>query len=324
MSVEIETALEVVEVEIAGLKELGLTLKKSSHQIHQAFINAVELCHNVKGRVIVTGMGKSGHVARKIAATMASTGTRASYVHPGEASHGDLGMISEDDVVIALSNSGNTPELGDIIGYTSRFNIPLISITAGSNSNLANAASQLLLVPKSKEACDATKAPTTSTTIMMALGDALAVAVLRNKGFSAEDFHVFHPGGKLGAALKRVTDLMHHIDMPLCRPEESMSVAIQEISTRGFGCVGVVDSDNILVGMVTDGDLRRHIGGDVERTKVKDIMTCNPRTVNEKGLAAEALAMLSEFKITALFIVDDKGKPTGILHVHDCLSEGVV
>ena len=317
------TALEVLETERTGIDALIETLTDADGDLSLQFQRAIDAIISAPGRTIVTGMGKSGHIARKIAATFASTGTPAVYVHPGEASHGDLGMISEQDVVIALSNSGETPELGDIIGYCGRFDIPLIGMTSGSGSTLADAANITLLVPKSQEACGITKAPTTSTTQMIALGDALAVALLRQKGFSARDFHKFHPGGKLGAALKRVTDLMHHKEMPLCAPNATFSTIVSEITARGFGCCGVVDK-NKLIGIITDGDIRRALEQQADDLVASDMMTKNPRTIPEDGLAAEALSMLSEFKITALFIIDDKKAPIGLLHVHDCLAIGVV
>ncbi|MEM1037300.1 MAG: KpsF/GutQ family sugar-phosphate isomerase [Pseudomonadota bacterium] len=317
-------AADVIQTEVEGLTALHHELNNSCSALTLAMQAAIDACLTIEGRVIVTGMGKSGHVGRKIAATLASTGVNASYVHPGEASHGDLGMISRDDVVLALSNSGETPELGDTMGYCARFGIPLIGMTSGAGSSLATASDILLLMPKAPEACGITKAPTTSTTMMMALGDALAVSVLREKGFTEEDFHTFHPGGKLGAALKRVTDLMHHKDMPLCAPDETVDVAVEIISKKGFGCIGVQDSDGRLIGMVTDGDLRRNFGKSFSETAVEDIMTADPTTISQTGLAAEALALLSERRITAVFIVDSDQKPIGLLHVHDCLSTGVV
>jgi arabinose-5-phosphate isomerase len=318
------TATEVLLTEIEGLKTLESTLSDPAGQLAAAMIRAVELCFSVKGRVIVTGMGKSGHVARKITATLASTGTPASFVHPGEASHGDLGMIANDDVVIALSNSGETPELGDVIAYTQRFDIPLIAITAKPQSTLARAADAQLLIPQAREACAITKAPTTSTTLMMALGDALAVSILRQRGFTSRDFHTFHPGGKLGAALKTVADLMHHTDMPLCDIGASVASAVEEINRCGFGCVGVIDGEKRLVGIVTDGDLRRHFDKRLDNTAASDIMTENPRTIHATSLAAEALSLLSTKRITSLFIVDEQRHPIGLLHVHDCLQIGVV
>ena len=317
------TALEVLETEQLGLTALMDALQSDEAPLAVAFQAAVDTIKSSTGRTIVTGMGKSGHVARKIAATLASTGTPALYVHPGEASHGDLGMIADEDVVLALSNSGETPELGDIIGYCGRFDIPLIGMTSGAGSTLAEASNVALLVPKSAEACGITKAPTTSTTQMLALGDALSVALLRLKGFSQRDFHTFHPGGKLGAALKRVTDLMHHKEMPLCTPETPFSEVVEAITAGGFGCCGVIENSK-LVGIITDGDIRRALSGAGTGLTAADIMTRNPRTIRDDGLAAEALSMLSEYRITALFIVSAENEPIGLLHVHDCLAIGVV
>lgn len=319
-----QIAVGVIETEIAGLAALADALRDGDRALAQAFDAATQRCEAVKGRLIVTGMGKSGHVARKIAATFASTGAPASFVHPAEASHGDLGMISREDVIIALSNSGETPELEDIIGYAGRFDIPLIAITSGEGSALALASDICLTLPTAVEACAITRAPTTSTAMMLALGDALAVAILQRKGFTASDFHNFHPGGKLGAALKRVTDLMHHKKMPLCKPEDKVEQAVASITAAGFGCVGAVDKEGRLVGIVTDGDLRRHYTSPLSDTQVKDIMTKDPQVVTEDSLAAEALALFTERKITAVFIVDAKRKPLGLLHVHDCLSIGVI
>lgn len=318
-----EISIEVLNTEKDGIEALVSALSEPQSDLAIAVAEAVAIVSKASGRAIVTGMGKSGHVARKIAATLASTGTSAHYVHPGEASHGDLGMINDEDVVIALSNSGETPELGDIIGYCGRFDIPLIAMTTGAGSTLAEASNICLLVPKSPEACGITKAPTTSTTQMLALGDALAVALLRQKGFSQRDFHTFHPGGKLGAALKRVTDLMHHKQMPLCAPDAAFSDIVEAITAAGFGCCGVVEGGK-LVGIITDGDIRRAVVGETRALVASTIMTRDPRTIQEDGLAAEALAMLSEFKITALFIVNADHHPVGLIHVHDCLEIGVV
>ncbi|PQA88551.1 KpsF/GutQ family sugar-phosphate isomerase [Hyphococcus luteus] len=320
----IEFGLDIIATEIDGLEALRAVLADRKGAFAAAFDSATELLLRNTGRVIVTGMGKSGHVARKIAATLASTGAPAAFVHPGEASHGDLGMIGAGDVVLALSNSGETAELGDIIGYAGRFDIPLIAMTAGAQSTLARAADIALILPGAREACAITGAPTTSTTMTMALGDALAVTILRRKGFTANDFHQFHPGGKLGAALKHVTELMHHTDMPLCRPADTVAHAVDVISKMGFGCTGVVDDDGALIGMVTDGDLRRHFSRSLKDAQVKDIMTADPQVVRETSLAAEALALLSGRKITAVFIVDENRRPLGLLHVHDCLSVGVL
>lgn len=316
-------SVEVLETEKAGLDALIQALASDDTPLAGAVTEAVQTIFDATGRTIVTGMGKSGHIARKIAATLASTGTSALYVHPGEASHGDLGMIEDDDVVIALSNSGETPELGDIIGYCGRFDIPLIGMTSGAGSTLAEAANIRLIVPKSPEACGITKAPTTSTTQMLALGDALSVALLRKKGFSERDFHTFHPGGKLGAGLKRVTDLMHHKKMPLCSPDTPFSTVVTTITDGGFGCCGVLQGER-LIGIITDGDIRRALASDAAGQTAEALMTRNPRTIHEDGLAAEALSMLSEHKITALFIVNTEQAPVGLLHVHDCLAIGVV
>ncbi|MEL6724930.1 MAG: KpsF/GutQ family sugar-phosphate isomerase [Pseudomonadota bacterium] len=316
-------ALEVLQTEQTGLGAIIEALQSDETPLAMAVTASVEAIQKATGRTIVSGMGKSGHVARKIAATLASTGTPALYVHPGEASHGDLGMIADDDVVLALSNSGETPELGDIIGYCGRFDIPLIGMTSGAGSTLATASNIALLVPKSAEACGITKAPTTSTTQMLALGDAIAVALLRLKGFSERDFHTFHPGGKLGAGLKRVTDLMHHKEMPLIAPHAAFPEIVESITAGGFGCCGILE-DGRLTGIITDGDIRRALKGSTVSVTATEIMTRNPRTIQEDGLAAEALSMLSEFKITALFIVNERHEPVGLLHVHDCLAIGVV
>lgn len=325
MSDYLTSAMDVIDTEINGLKELSHDLSSSSNStLSAAFVKAVELIKASSGRTIVTGMGKSGHIARKIAATLASTGEPASFVHPGEASHGDLGMIGTQDVVLALSNSGETPELSDIIAYCGRFNIPLISMTSGEASALGKAADALLLLPKAKEACGETRAPTTSTTMSLALGDALAVALLRDKGFSASDFRNFHPGGKLGAALRKVGDLMNQASkLPIVQKDQPVSEVVQEISSHGFGCVGITDADGKLIGMITDGDLRRHFDESLPSQTAESIMTENPITVAPDTLAAEALSILSEKQITALFVCVDE-KPVGLLHVHDCLSIGVV
>ena len=323
MSSPRHTSLEVLQTERLGLAALIDALQSDDAPLAMAIKTTVETIQASPGRTIVTGMGKSGHVARKIAATLASTGTPALFVHPGEASHGDLGMIADDDVVLALSNSGETPELGDIIAYCGRFGIPLIGMTSGANSTLAEAANTPLVIPKSTEACGITNAPTTSTTQMMALGDALAVAPLRTNAFSQRDSHKFHPGGKLGAALKRVTDMMHHKQMPLCEPDAAFNEVVDAITSGGFGCCGVVE-DNKLTGIITDGDIRRALGKDPYGSIAKSIMTTDPLTIQEDGLATEALLILNEHKITALFIVDPTNKPIGLIHVHDCLAIGVV
>ncbi len=319
-----DMAADVVETEIAGLSALAARLRDDKSDLAAAVNDAVARIAALKGRLILTGMGKSGHVARKIAATFASTGTAATFVHPAEASHGDLGMIAREDIVLALSNSGETEELRDILAFAQRFAIPLIVMTTGAGSTLAQAGDVRLVLPRATEAGASTPAPTTTTTMMMALGDALAVALLRKKGVTAQDFKAFHPGGRLGAALKRVTDLMHHKEMPLCNGDDAVETAVDIISSSGFGCVGVVDADGVLVGMVTDGDLRRHFTRSLKGARVADIMTENPHVVGETSVAAEALALFSDRKITAVFIVDGERRPLGLLHVHDCLEVGVV
>jgi arabinose-5-phosphate isomerase len=276
------------------------------------------------GRVIISGMGKSGHIARKIAATMASTGTPSQFVHPAEASHGDLGMITEADAVICLSNSGETPELNDLVAHAKRFEIPLIAIVGRAESTLAQAADIALILPKAPEACPLGLAPTTSTTMMLALGDALAVALLERRGFTAEDFQVLHPGGKLGKALIKVSDIMHTgEEVPLVPLGTGMRDAILVMTAKTFGCVGIADRAGKLTGVITDGDLRRHIDGDLFAQTVDQVMTRAPKTIRPNALAAEALGRMKATKVTALFVVAE-GKPLGILRIHDILRAGVV
>lgn len=298
-------------------------LKSLAAQLDHKFSDAVEKLKAVTGRIIVTGMGKSGHVARKIAATFASTGAPAQYVHPAEASHGDLGMITMHDAVLALSNSGETHELTDLITFTRRFNIPLIALTSGKESELARHADITLLLPKIPEACPLSLAPMTSTTMMLALGDALAAALMAARGFTAEQFNHYHPGGKLGRQLMRVSDLMHGAgELPLCAPDTPMGNVIVLMSEKAFGCVGVTKKDK-LVGIITDGDLRRHMGDGLVRAPAEKIMTANPKTISPNALAAEALAIMNSKNITSLFAVDDNGAPAGIVHIHDLLRAGV-
>jgi arabinose-5-phosphate isomerase len=278
----------------------------------------------IAGRLIVTGMGKSGHIARKIAATFASTGTPALFVHPAEASHGDLGMVTEKDAVLALSNSGETAELSDFITYTRRWHIPLIGITGVATSALATAADIVLLLPKVAEAGSIALAPTTSTTMMLALGDALAIALLERRGFSAEDFKQFHPGGKLGQRLLRVADLMHvESEVPLIAEAAPMSEAILVMTAKTFGCVGAIDAQGRLTGIITDGDLRRHMGGDLLNMSVASVMTPAPRSIRSAALAVEALGIMNEKAITSLFVVEAE-RPVGIIRMHDCLRAGLV
>ncbi|HER26439.1 MAG TPA: KpsF/GutQ family sugar-phosphate isomerase [Rhodospirillales bacterium] len=312
----IDTAKNVLRLEIEGLQALSVSLD-------QSFVRALDLLGTMGGRAVVTGMGKSGHVGRKIAATLASTGTPALYVHPGEASHGDLGMITGDDLVIALSNSGETTELADLVAYTRRFDIPLIAIVSRSGSTLAKAADVALVLPDLSEACAITAAPTTSTTMMLALGDALAVAMLEHKGFSLDDFQVFHPGGKLGRRLLKVDDIMHQGDqLPLIGEAEKMSVAILEMTAKSFGCLGVIDGDGRLKGVITDGDLRRHMSDNLLSRTTGDVMTRGARTVPCGSLASEALDIMNSLSITTLFIMAGD-RPTGIVHIHDCLRAGI-
>ena len=292
------------------------------------FSRAVGLMLAAKGRVIVSGMGKSGHVARKIAATLSSTGTPAYFVHPAEASHGDMGAITDQDVLLLLSKGGETAELSDLVTYASRFRIPLIAVARNSDSTLAKAADVTLLLPDAPESCAIGMAPTTSTTMMMSLGDALAVALMERKGFSADRYRDFHPGGSLGKALVRVRDLMHAgEDIPLASQDSTMREVLLVMAKRRFGCVGLVDGDGALAGIVTDGDLSRHIDGDdFLARKASDVMTRNPKIAAPGALAAEALAFMNEHKITRLFVLkpeDASRKPVGILHIHDCLRAGI-
>jgi arabinose-5-phosphate isomerase len=316
------SGLRTLRLEREGIAALEAALA-DAHALGGAFDAAVALIGAAAGRTIVTGMGKSGHVARKIAATMASTGAPAYFVHPGEASHGDLGMIRPDDVILALSWSGETAELADIITYSRRFNIPLVAITSGAESALGREADVCLCLPKSEEACPNGLAPTTSTTMQLAIGDALAVALLEAKGFTAQDFRRFHPGGKLGARLTFVRDVMHSGDkLPLVAVDALMSEAMVEISAKGFGCVGVLNSGGRLAGIVTDGDLRRHMRPDLMSANVADVMTASPKVGAPDLLAVEALQSLNSRKIAALFIVDADERPVGIVHLHDLLRIG--
>ena len=295
-----------------------------AESIGDSFAAAARLMVDARGRVIVSGMGKSGHIARKISATLASTGTPASFVHPAEASHGDLGMLTRDDVVLVLSNSGETPELADVIAYTRRFGIPMIGVAGVADSTLLRQADVAILLPEAEEVCPMGLAPTTSTTMTLALGDALAVALMEHRNFTAERYRDFHPGGKIGARLSKVGDLMH-TDLPMVAIGAAMSDALLEISQKGFGVVGVAADNGNLVGIVTDGDLRRHMDGLLDLTAEK-VMTANPRTINPNALAGEAVALMNENKITCLFVVDaaNSRRAVGILHIHDCLRAGVV
>src|SRR5712672_3251548 len=294
----IASAVRTLEAEASGITTLSAAIHDG---LGRAFIAAVEMISSARGRLIVTGMGKSGHVARKIAATFASTGTPAFFVHPSEASHGDLGMVTADDVIMALSWSGETVELKDLTDYSRRFRIGLIAITAHPESTLAQAADVVLTLPKAREACPHNLAPTTSTLMMLALGDALAIALLEGRGFTSTDFSVLHPSGKLGAMLKYTRDLMHAGDaVPLKPLGTQMSEALVEMTSKGIGCVGIVDGRGLIVGIVTDGDLRRHMGPDLMAATVNEVMTKNPKTISRDTLAGEALELLNSSKITAL------------------------
>ncbi len=306
------------------LRQEAAALLQLADSLDDTLPRALDVLNAVSGRVIVTGMGKSGHIARKIAATLASTGTPSQFVHPGEASHGDLGMVTPKDAVLALSNSGETVELSDVINYTRRWHIPLVAITSVPVSALGSAADVTLALPKVTEAGSMGLAPTTSTTMMLALGDALAVALLERKGFSAENFKQFHPGGKLGQKLLRVVELMHvRAETPLVDEHADMSVAILEMTAKTFGCVGVTDQGGRLIGIITDGDLRRHMGKTMLEMRVGDVMTHAPLTIRPNALAAEALGIMNERSITSLFVMEDQ-RPIGIIRMHDCLRAGLV
>ena len=317
---DLESATRVLRLEAEGIEALANGLDGS-------FVAAVDRLAGVTGRIIVTGIGKSGHVARKIAATLASTGSPAYYVHPTEASHGDLGMITSSDAVIAISNSGETTEIGDLLEYSRRYSIPMIAITAKPTSTLAETADVVLLLPNVPEACPMGLAPTTSTTVSLALGDALAVALLERKGFSAQDFRIFHPGGKLGASLLRVADLMHTGgDIPLATADTPMSEAVVTMTAKRKGCVGIMSKAGRLIGIITDGDIRRHTDTDLLARSAGDLMTSDPRTIRPQALAAEAVALMSQREITSLFVVSQTGPNDdliGIIHMHDCLKAGV-
>jgi len=316
----VASALRTLATERDGIAVLMNAL---GGKLGVSFTAAVELIAEAKGRVIVTGMGKSGHVGRKIAATLASTGTPAYYVHPGEASHGDLGMIQQGDVIVALSWSGETAELADLVAYAKRFRLGLIAVTANAGSSLGCQADACLALPKALEACPNGLAPTTSTTMQLVIGDALAVALLERRGFTAEHFRVFHPGGKLGAQLKLVRDVMHTGErLPMVPAGARMDAAILEISAKGFGCVIVVDNDGTLAGIVTDGDLRRHMSADLASVPVEAVMTRNPRTIAPEELLAKALAIQETSKITALIVKDGK-RAVGLVHYLDLLRAGV-
>lgn len=322
-------ARRVLELEAEGILAVARSLERDPASLTRA----VDLLAQVTGRVIVSGMGKSGHIARKLAATLASTGTPAQFVHPAEASHGDLGMITQADAVLALSHSGETAEMADLLAFTRRFAIPLIGITSGAQSQLAQAADVTLLLPPIKEACPLGLAPTTSTTAALALGDALAVALFERKGFSADDFHQFHPKGALGRRFLRVSDIMHRGDtIPLIAASASMADALVEMTAKRLGCVGITD-DGRLIGIITDGDLRRHMqaSDNLLQQTAASVMTPRPLTIRPQALAAEAMRVMNDANggggITNLFVVDTASgqpeRPVGVLHIHDILRAGV-
>lgn len=317
---DLEAARRVLCLESEGLAALAAALDDD-------FSRLLDILAAATGRITVTGMGKAGHVARKIAATLSSTGTPAQFVHPGEASHGDLGMIASEDAVLALSNSGDTAELNDIIAFARRFAIPLAAITGSAGSTLAKAADVAIILPSVPEACPMGLTPTTSTTMMLAIGDAIAIALLDRKGFSAQDFQVLHPGGSLGRKLLRVTDIMHAAEeVPLCPPDTPMAEVILIMTNRRFGCVGITGADGRLQGIITDGDLRRHMAKGLLDLRADDVMTRAPFTIRAQALAAEALGVMNGVRdtrpVTSLFVVEDE-RPVGIVHIHDCLRAGV-
>ncbi len=315
----IASALRTLDTEREGLTALAAAMCDG---LGSAFVDAVDTIRRAHGRLIVSGMGKSGHIARKIAATFASTGTPAFFVHAADACHGDLGMITTDDVMLVLSWSGETEELKSLIDYSRRFGIALIAVTVNAESTLGKAADIVLALPQAREACPHNLAPTTSSLMQLALGDALAIALLESRGFTPIDFGVFHPRGKLGAALKFIRDVMHPgAALPLIARGALMSEAIVEMSAKGFGCVAVTDPDGRLAGVITDGDLRRHMGTDLLQATVDEVMTVSPKTVRPDQLVSEALQLLNAAKITALIVVDLE-RPVGIVHFHDLLRVG--
>jgi arabinose-5-phosphate isomerase len=315
-----QSAARTLDLEREGLQQLRATLNQ---QLSEPFRLAVAALAAAKGRVIVTGIGKSGHVGQKIAATFASTGTPAFFVHPSEASHGDLGMITPEDAIVAISWSRESVELGNILTYSRRFKVPLIAITSRADSALAKQSDVVLELPRAKEACPHGLAPTTSTTMQLAIGDCLAIALLEAKGFTARDYKVFHPGGSLGASLKFVGDVMHTGDrLPLVAEDTPMSVALVTMTQKSLGCLGVLDAKGKLAGVITDGDLRRHMGDGLLGQRTREIMTRKPKVVAPGMLASAALELLNTSRITALFVVE-RGKPVGVVHVHDLLRAGV-
>jgi arabinose-5-phosphate isomerase len=298
-------------------------LRQTADGLGERFEAAVTLLDGIAGKVVLSGMGKSGHIANKIAATLASTGTPAHAVHPAEASHGDLGMLAAEDALVVLSNSGETVELRDFVAFSRLRRVPLVAIVGRAKSSLAEAADVALVLPPVAEACPLGLAPTTSTTMMMALGDALAVALMERRGFTADQFHNLHPGGRLGRRFVKVEDIMHEGDeLPLTGPAVAMSDALLIMTEKRFGCLGIVGDDGRLTGIITDGDLRRHMQDDLLRLAAGAVMTPAPKTIRPKALAAEALGLMNAHNITCLFVTQD-GRPCGIVHVHDILRAGI-
>lgn len=313
----IESAIQTIKTEIEGLQSL-------MENFDENYVEAIDLILNCQGKVVISGMGKSGHIGNKIAATLASTGTPAFFVHPGEASHGDLGMISQNDIVILLSNSGETKELKDIIYYCKRFEIPIIGIIRRKESELTKQSTVALVLPPIPEANEV-NAPTTSTTMMLALGDAIAVSLIDAKKFNASNFGVFHPGGKLGSKFLKVSELMRKDkDLPLVDENQRMSEVLVEMTSKHLGCAGVLNETNKLIGIITDGDLRRHISNNFLENSAKEVMTKDPKTIFDNMLAVEAIAIMNKNRITNMFVVNEENKAIGILHLQDCLKVGVV
>jgi len=314
----LDVGKNVIDIEAKALQAL-------KHDLGDDFTQAIHLIANIKGRVIISGMGKSGHIGAKFAATLASTGTPSFFIHPAEASHGDLGMVTKEDLVICLSNSGETSELSDLIIFANRSNIPLIAIVAHKNSNLGRAATIALEIPKSQEACPNGLAPTTSTTLMLALSDAVAVSLMTLRGFTKDHFHDFHPGGKLGAKLLKVTNLMRlSTDLPLVNENALVSDVILEMTSKAVGCTGILNHNQQLVGVITDGDLRRAMSDNVLQKAAKDIMILEPMTIDPNKPAAYAVSIMERHAITGLWVVDSAMKPTGFIHLHDCLRAGII
>ncbi|MCP4071440.1 MAG: KpsF/GutQ family sugar-phosphate isomerase [Hyphomicrobiales bacterium] len=316
----LSSAARTIAIERKGLKALEESL---SGQLNEPFLKAVEVFASISGRLIVTGMGKSGHIGSKIAATFASTGTPAFFVHPAEANHGDLGMITANDAIMAMSWSGETTELKGILAYSRRFKIPLVALTSIAGSTLAREADICLILPREEEACPLGLAPTTSAVLQLVVGDALAIALLEARGFSPVDFKTFHPGGQLGANLTQIGDLMHKgEELPLASIDTSMIDAVTVMTEKGFGCIGLINQKGNLAGIITDGDIRRNFDRNMAGMSVSDVMSHNPKVISTSALASTAVSMLNEIKVTALFVTEDD-KPVGLIHMHDLLRAGV-